>query len=166
MRPPHLYAQILSATEILHFLSHSALDRHVLMFDSRISTTEGYHLLRHIREPATATRRDRECSSLQCVAAVQSSSSLLYSPPLDRIHNDELGDRKVSLPDIERIIVHGDRMELIEIIWMGRAHSLVRMAEAESMRLTIRHRNEYYNSKSGRAEAEEKDALGGGSVRG
>ena len=160
MRPPHLYAQILSAAVILHILSQSPLDRHILIFDSRISTTEGHHFLRPIRKSATATRRDRECRSLQCMAAVQSSSSVLHSPTLDRLHDHELGDRKVSLPHRERIIVYGHRMG-----WARHICSPARMAEAEIMRLTIPHRNEYYNSKSGRGEAEEKDALGGGSVR-
>lgn len=102
MRPPHLYAQILSAAVILHKMSQSPLDRHVLIFDSRIPATEGHYFLRPIREPATATRRDRERRSLQCVAAVQGSSSILHSPTLDRIHDDELGDRKVSISDKEK----------------------------------------------------------------
>ena len=82
-------------------MSQSCLDRHDLISASRISTTEGHYFLRYIRKPATATRRDRECRSLQRVAAVQGSSSILHSPTLDRTHDDELGDRKVSVPDRE-----------------------------------------------------------------
>ena len=104
--------------------------QHLTTLASRLSSSKGYHLLCRLAEPPASSSWYRTCRCLQRLPKDQRSNPLLGCPCACRLRNYAVGYREVQIRPISIALFFVPQDDVAD--W--------------------RNRNEYLNSKQGRAE--------------